>query len=115
MASFLIVDGDRNFRETLAIALRLDGHEALVASSPEVALALLAGGSIECCLVDAHHPAADALLDAAEDARAIPFATARYPEMLAAIAARHPKVRTLSKPFRAADLEVAVVPGASAA
>jgi len=116
MASFLLLDGNRNFRETLAIALRLDGHEVLVASTEEEARALLSrAGSVDCCVVDAHLPAADDLLRAAEEAGTLAFATARYSEVLSAVAARHPNAVTLAKPFRAAELVARVARGASAA
>ncbi len=116
MATFLIVDADRNFRETLAIALRLDGHEASAAATVEDARVHLAGARFDCCAVDAHLPDADALLEAAAKAGARALATGRYPELLAASAARHPSAEMLAKPFRAADLAARIPgPGATAA
>ncbi len=117
MASFLLVDGDRNFRETLAIALRLDGHEVVVAPSPDAALAMLRTGAPDACVVDSHLVAADELLDAAAaSARTVLLATGRYPELLAAAAIRHPRARTIAKPFRAAEIAAYVrAQGASAA
>ena len=103
--SFLIVDEDRNFREALAIALRLDGHDATVASSSDEARALIAAHRFTCCAVDAHLAGADALLEAAAAACASAVAMGPYPDLLAAAAARHPHAATLAKPFRAADLE----------
>jgi DNA-binding NtrC family response regulator len=99
--SFLIVDEDRNFREALAIALRLDGHEAAVAASAEDARARLAARTFACCVVDAHLAGADAVLEAAG---AVAVATGPYPELLARAAARHPHAAILAKPFRAVDL-----------
>ncbi len=113
MASFLIIDEDRNFREALAIALRLDGHEAAVAATPEDARARLGEGAFACCVVDAHFPGADALLEAAAASGARAVATGPYPELLAAAAARHPHAQTLAKPFRAFDLARVVAPGAA--
>jgi DNA-binding NtrC family response regulator len=103
-SSFLIVDEDRNFREALAIALRLDGHDTAVAASLEEARALIAARPFTCCAVDAHLPGADGLLEAAAAAGASAVAMGPYPELLAAAAARHPHAVTLAKPFRAAEL-----------
>lgn len=104
MTSFLIVDEDRNHREALAIALRLDGHDAHVASSIEEAYALLAARGFGCCIVDAHLAGADALLEAAAEAGMRAVATGPYPELLAAAAGRHPRAELLAKPIRAVDL-----------
>ncbi len=111
MAAFLIVDEDRNFREALAIALRLEGHEAISVGDAAAARARLAQGPIDCCLVDAHLRGADAVLDAACRAGARTFATGPYPDLLAATAARHPQAGTLAKPVRAAELEAFVARG----
>src|SRR5512138_2438573 len=113
MASFLIVDEDRNFREALAIALRLEGHEATAVGDAAAARARLAQGPLDCCLVDAHLRGADALLEAACRAGVRALATGPYPELLAAAAARHPQAGTIAKPVRAAELE-ALVAGARA-
>jgi DNA-binding NtrC family response regulator len=102
--SVLIVDEDRNFREALAIALRMDGHEAVAAASSEEARARLAAHRFGCCVVDAHLDGADAVLEAAAAAGAIAIATGPYPELLAKAAARHPHAVMLAKPFRAAEL-----------
>lgn len=104
-SSFLIVDEDRNFREALAIALRLDGHDASVASTSDEACALLAARPFACCAVDAHLTGADAVLEKAATAGAFAVATGPYPELLVAFAARHPRAAMLAKPFRAQDLE----------
>lgn len=115
MASFLIVDEDRNFREALAIALRLDGHVAAVASAPDEARARLGGGRFACCVVDAHFPGADALLEAAAACGTLAVATGPYPDVLAAAAARHPHARMLPKPFQAHELARVVGAGAARA
>ncbi len=104
MATFLIVDGDKNFREALAIALRLDGHVASATGTVEEARARLEAVRFDCLAVDAHLPGADALLEAAAKTGVRALATGRYPELLAASAARHPSAEMLPKPFRAADL-----------
>lgn len=110
MASFVIVDRDRNFREALAIALRLEGHEALAAGDAAAALARLHDAPVDCCLVDPLVPGADALLEAASTAGARAFATGPHADLLASVAARHPGAGVLAKPLSARDLE-ACVPG----
>lgn len=104
MASFLIVDEDRNYREALAIALRLDGHHALSSPAVEDARERLAADRFDCCVVDAHLAGADDLLVAAADAGLRTVATGPYAELLVAAAARHPRAEILAKPFRATDL-----------
>jgi len=115
MASFLIVDEDRNFREALAIALRLDGHDAAASADTGEARALLARARFDCCLVNAHLPGADALLEASARAGARAFATGPYPELLAAAAARHPHAEMLPKPLRTSELEARLCGGAGPA
>jgi DNA-binding NtrC family response regulator len=115
MASFLIVDEDRNFREALAIALRLDGHDASVSAAAEDARARLADARFTCCVVDAHLAGAEGLLGAALESGARVIATGPYPELLEAAAGRHPGAETLTKPFRALDLARLVVDRARAA
>jgi DNA-binding NtrC family response regulator len=108
MASFLIADEDRNFREALAIALRLDGHDAAAVGDADAARAWLAAGRIDCCLVDAHLRGADGLLDVAARAGIRTFATGPHADLLAAAAARHPRAGVLPKPLRASELEACV-------
>jgi DNA-binding NtrC family response regulator len=110
MSGFLIVDGDRNFRDALAIALRLDGHLAVATGDTEVARAQLAVGWFDCCVADAHLPGADALLEIAAGAGLRAIATGPYPDLLAAAAARHPHAEAIAKPFRASDLVARVAP-----
>lgn len=102
--SFLIVDADRNFREALAIALRLDGHTAQVAASAEDALARLEAGGLTCCVVDAHQPGADDVLQGSVRHGLRTVLTGPYPELLAQAARRHPGVELLAKPFQTAEL-----------
>jgi DNA-binding NtrC family response regulator len=104
MPTFLIADADRNFREALAIALRLDEHLALATGSADEAIARLGGGGVTCCVVDAHLPGADELADAAARAGARVVITGPYPELLARAARRHPGAEPLPKPFRATEL-----------
>lgn len=104
MATFLIVDDDRNFRETLAIALRLDGHLAQVAPTAEDALVVLARTAVDCCVVDAHLAQADAVLEAAARTGARTIVTGPYADLLAHAARRHPRVEPLAKPFAPAAL-----------
>ncbi len=108
MASFLIVDEDRNFREALAIALRLEGHEASAVPDADGGRARLAAGPIDCCLVDVHLRGADELLEAAARAGVRAFATGPHADLLAAAATRHPHAGMLPKPLRASELEARV-------
>ena len=49
MLAFLIVDGDRNFGEALAIALRLDGHLAIGISDVDEACERIRAVRFDCC------------------------------------------------------------------
>jgi DNA-binding NtrC family response regulator len=102
--SFLIVDADRNFREAIAIALRLEGHTAHACGSADDALARLRRGEVGCCVVDAHLAGADTLLSAAVRSGVRVVVTGPYPDLLAHAARRHPKAELLPKPFLAAEL-----------
>jgi DNA-binding NtrC family response regulator len=104
MASVLLIDGDRNFREALAIALRLDG--CLVACSPtaDEGLATLRQGTFDLCLVDLNVGEVEWLLAEAAALRAPVLVTGPYPELLASATRRHPRLAALPKPFTAADL-----------
>ncbi len=97
--SFLLVDADRNFREALAIALRLDGHTVAAAEDAEQALAYLAAGGVRCCLVDALLVQADAVLAAAIAAGLRTVVTTSHPDLLARAARRNPRAEMLLKPF----------------
>jgi DNA-binding NtrC family response regulator len=101
MASFLIVDGDRNFREALAIALRLDGHAASSAGGADDALARIADVRFDCCVVDAHLLDADAVLEAATAAGMRTVVTGPHEDLLVYAVRRHPRAQTLPKPFAA--------------
>lgn len=104
MSSFLIVDPDRNFREALAIALRLDGHAVTGAERADEALAQLERGGQDCCVVDAHLWDADAVIDAAARAGVRTVLTGPYADLLAHAARRHPSAEPIAKPFPAAAL-----------
>jgi DNA-binding response OmpR family regulator len=104
MASVLLIDGDRNFREALAIALRLDGCAVATASGGPEALDLLRRGPFDLCLVDLNVAGAEGLLGAAATQPTPLLVTGPYPELLEAAARRHPPARALAKPFSAADL-----------
>jgi len=104
VAPFLIVDGDRNFREALAIALRLDGFDVRVAASVKDAQRALAILPFTMVLVDSLLRGADEFLgQLAASACALIVATGPHRELLDRAATRH-RVRTLEKPFWAADL-----------
>ena len=99
MAAYLIVDEDRNFREALAIGLRLDGHSAQVASSADESVLHLAARAYAFCVVDAHLWGLDRVLEAAGRSGAVPVLTGPHPELVALAARRHPLARALPKPF----------------
>jgi DNA-binding NtrC family response regulator len=116
MVAFLIVDSDRNFRDALAIGLRLDGHLAVATGDVDEACDRLRAVRFDCCLVDAHIPGADALLEIAAGAGMQAIATSPHPDLLAAAASRHPRAEALAKPFQSLDLVARVHhPAASAA
>lgn len=102
--SFLIVDADRNFREALAIALRLEGHQVTTAHGALEALPVLDRGGIRCCVVDWAVEGADELLQAATRAGARTVLTGVHPTLVASTARRHAQVQPLPKPFGAEAL-----------
>ncbi len=104
MSSFLIVDGDRNFREALAIALRLDGHAVIAAETADDALGHLQSNPVDCCVVDAHLWDADTVIEAAAGAGLRTVVTGPHADLLAHAARRHPSAEALAKPFPAAAL-----------
>src|SRR6266567_2757232 len=103
--ALLLTDGDRNFRQALAIALRLDGHRVAEADSVEAARRELAGGDVRWCIVDLRLAGAAELVgQLASDPRASVIATTVDPDLLAATLERHPEIAALEKPFRVEDL-----------
>jgi DNA-binding response OmpR family regulator len=104
MAAFLIVDADRNFREALAIALRLDGHVAQVASTADEAVLHLAARAYAFCVVDAHLWQSERIAQAALRAGASPVLTGPHADLVHSAARRVPGARALPKPFGAEAL-----------
>ncbi len=102
--TYLLVDADRNFREALAIALRLEGHEVRTASEGHEALALLELGGVDCCVADWSVEGLDELLSAATSAGVRTVVTGVHPSLVASTARRHPRSEPLPKPFGAEEL-----------
>ena len=102
--AFLLVDADRNFREALAIALRLEGLTVLTASGPTEALPLLERGDVRCCVIDWCVEDTDELLEAATRAGVRTVLTGVHASLVASTARRHARVEPLPKPFAAEAL-----------
>ncbi len=110
MASVLLIDGDRNFREALAIALRLDGCAVTSAGCGAEALRLLERGGYDLCLVDLNVSEVEGVLGAAAANPTPILVTGPYSDLLEAAARRYPPVRALPKPFAAAELLAHLAP-----
>lgn len=104
MPAILLVDEDRNFREALAIALRLEGCEVRSAAGPDEARAALAGRRFDLCVIDLHLGGAEPLLAEAAGRPEPLVVTGLHADLLAHAAARYPGARILEKPFRAREL-----------
>ena len=104
MSSFLLIDGDRNFREALAIALRLEGCRVAASADAVVGRLALSAGRYDLCVVDLNVADAERLLDEASAGRSPVLLTGPHEDLLAKAARRHPQVRVLPKPFGAAEL-----------
>ena len=104
MSSFLLVDQDRNFREALAIALRLEGCQVASAASVADALAALSDARFDLCVLDLHLAGAEALLAEVLDRPLQVLVTGPYADLLERVASRFPTAQVLEKPFRARDL-----------
>lgn len=115
MASLLLVDADRNFREALAIALRLDGLEVEAAASADEALERLARRGFDLCVVDAHLAGVEEVLETACARGARAVVTGPYPELLERAVRRHPRAEALAKPFPPAALASRALAGAGRA
>jgi DNA-binding NtrC family response regulator len=115
MLAFLIVDGDRNFGEALAIALRLDGHLAIETRDTDEACERLRAIRFDCCVVDTLLAGADSLLEVISGAGIRAIATSTHEDLLEAAARRHPHAQALPKPFGAGDLVARAEHHASAA
>ena len=105
MPALVVVDADRNFREALAIALRLDGFVVTAAGNADEALERLRRGGVSACVVDVHLPGADAVAEAATRARLRLVLVGPHAELLALAARRYPGAEALAKPVLAAELE----------
>ena len=97
--TYLIVDADRNFREALAIALRLEGHEVRTASHGREALNQLERGGVGCCVADWGVDLVDELLAASTRAGVRTIVTGIHPALVTSTARRHPRSEALPKPF----------------
>jgi DNA-binding response OmpR family regulator len=115
MPSVLLLDADRNFREALAIALRLDGFQVAVTAAAEDAIRWLDAARFDACAADARTPGLDGVADAASRTGARLVITGPHPELLALAVRRLAGAAALSKPFGAADLaaRMARVPATS--
>ncbi len=102
--AYLIVDPDRNFREALAIALRLEGHEVRTASDASQARAQLELGGVSCCVADWGVDGIDQVLELATRAGVRTIVTGVHPALVDSTARRHPRTEALPKPFRAEEL-----------
>ncbi len=102
--AFLIVDSDRNFREALAIALRLDGHKVITAHGALEALPVLDRGGVRCCVVDWAVDGAEELLEVAIRTGIRTVLTGVHATLVASTARKHARVEALPKPFGAEAL-----------
>ena len=103
-SSFLIVDEDRNFREALAIALRLEGCQVSSADSVAGGLAALAAARFDLCVVDLHLAGAEAFLAGVLDGPQPVLLTGPHADLLHLAARRFPRAQVLEKPFQASEL-----------
>lgn len=104
MSSLLLVDSDRNFREALAIALRLEGCRVAATEDAVFGRLALSAGRFDLCVVDLNVTEAERLLDEASDGRVAVLLTGPHEDLLSKAARRHPRARVLPKPFQAAEL-----------
>ena len=103
-SSFLIVDEDRNFREALAIALRLEGCRVASADTAAAGLAALAGDRYDLCVVDLHLAGAEALLADLLGGPQPVLLTGPHADLLRLAARRFPGAQVMEKPFQASEL-----------
>jgi DNA-binding NtrC family response regulator len=114
MPSVLLVDADRNFREALAIALRLDGFHVASCGSSEEAVRWLRVARFDACVSDARLGGLDGLAAAASRSGMRLLLTAPHLEVATAAARRHPRAEVIAKPIRPADLVHRLAGGAAA-
>lgn len=105
MVTLLLVDADHNFRETLAIALRLDGIVVRSLAGADEALPVVDNLTYDFALVDCLLPGADRLVARlVRDGRTRVIATSAHGEVIGEALRRHPGLVTLPKPFRTHEL-----------
>jgi len=106
MPSVLLLDPDRNFREALAIALRLDGFQVAVPVPPaaDEAIRWLDVARFDACVADARIPGLDGVADAASRTGARMVLTGPHPDLLALAVRRLAGAAALPKPFGAVEL-----------
>jgi len=104
MTTLLLVDEDRNFREALAIALRLDGCAVAVAGSAAEARAAAGLGPFDLWVVDLRVADAEALLGEALAGPGRVVLTGPHADLLAHAARRFPGAAVVVKPFGAPAL-----------
>jgi DNA-binding response OmpR family regulator len=109
MSSFLLIDEDRNFREALAIELRLDGCQVASADSADGARSALSAARFDLCVVDLHLAGAEAFLAELSSLPLPVLVTGPHADLLASAAGRFPGALVLEKPFRARDLMARLV------
>lgn len=103
MASFLLVDGERNFRQALEIELRIDGAQVTTADAADRVTTAIPLDQFDVCVVDSRVAGADALLERASRAGIPAIAVGPHRELLECAARRH-GVAMLEKPFSATTL-----------
>jgi len=104
MPPLLLVDPDRNFRQALAIALRLDGYAVETASTVDEALGIVARAPVRGCAADCQLPDVDRLFAQLETSAVPAVAVSNHPEFLNEVTKRHPFLSTLEKPFHPGEL-----------
>jgi len=104
MPSVLLLDADRNFREALAISLRLDGFQVVGSAAADEAIRWLDAAHFDACVADARTPGLDAVADAASRTGARMVLTGPHPDLLALAVRRLEGAAALPKPFGAAEL-----------
>ncbi len=115
MSSLLLIDGDRNFREALAIALRLEGCRVAATEDAVFGRLALSAGHFDLCIVDLNVTEAERLVAEAAAGQVPVLLTGPHEDLLTRAAHRHPRARILPKPFQAAELLAALEQAAPAA
>lgn len=110
MPSVLLLDADRNFRDALAVGLRLDGFLVAVAGAADQAIRWLDAARFDACVADARTPGLDGVADAASRTGAQIVLTGPHPDLLALAVRRVAGAAALSKPFGASELAARIAP-----